>query len=89
MGKEIVSSFKYNQLKISTPTLKKTVLPSSDAHASSASNLTRTFISYNLDNKDSTEIKNKKNASNTDDIHSCLTPQKIITAFRTHLHPLV
>ena len=69
MGKEIGRSFKYNRSKISTPTLKKPVLSSSAAHTLSASNLTQTFISYHLDNKDSTAIQNKNNTSNTDDIH--------------------
>ena len=76
MGKEIGRSFKYNRSKISTPTLKKPVLSSSAAHTSSASNLTRTFISSHLDNKNSTTIQNKKNTSNIDDIHSCVTTQK-------------
>ena len=38
--------------------------------------MTRNFISSHLDNEDSTEIQNKKDTSNTDDIHSCGTPQK-------------
>ena len=76
MGKEIGHYFKYSQTKISTPTLKKPVLSTSAAHTSSASNLIRTFISSQLDNEDSTSIKNKNNTSNTDDIHSCVTPRK-------------
>ena len=76
MGKEIGRYFKYNRSKISTPTLKKPVLSSSDAHTSSASNLTQTLISSHLDTKDSTANQNKINTSNTDDIHSCVTPQK-------------
>ena len=76
MGKEIGRYFKYNRSKISTPTLKKPVLSSSAAHTSSASNLTRIFISYHLDNKYSSTIQNKNNTSNTDDIHSCVTPRK-------------
>ena len=75
MGKEIGCSFKYNRSKISTATLKKTVLSYSSAHTSSASNLTRTLISSHLDTKDSTANKNKNNTSNTDDIHSCVIPQ--------------
>ena len=74
MGKEIGRSLKFNRSKISTPTLNKPVLFSSAAHTSSANNLTRTKISSHLDNKDSSAIKNKKNTSNTDDIHSCVTP---------------
>ena len=76
MGKEIGCSFKYNRSRISTPTLKKSVLSSSAAHASSASNSTRTSISSQLDNKDIFTNQNKNNTSNKDDIHSCVTPRK-------------
>ena len=76
MDKEIGRYFKYNRLKTFTPILKKPVLYSSAAHTSSASNLTRSFISYQLDNEDSTAIQNKKDTSNTYEIHSCVTPQK-------------
>ena len=76
MGKEIGRSFEYNQSKISTATLKKPVLSSLDAHTSFASNLTRTLISSHLDNKNSTAIQNKKNTSNTDDTHLCVTQRK-------------
>ena len=76
MGKEICRYFKYNWSKISTPKLKKPVLSSSAAHTSSTNNLTRTFISSHLDNKDSTTFQNKKNTSNTDDIHWCVTLRK-------------
>ena len=75
-GKEIGRSYKYNQSKISTSALKKTVLSSSAAHTLSASNSTPTSISSQLDNKDITTNQNKNNISNTDDIHSCVTPQK-------------
>ena len=74
MGKEIGRSFKYNRSKMSTPTLKKPVLLSSVNHASYISNLTRTIISSQLENKDSTTIQNTSEISNTDDIHSCVTP---------------
>ena len=76
MGKEIGRSFKYNRSKISTPTLKEPVLSSSAAHISSASNLTRNFISYQLEDEYSTAIQNKKDTSNPYDIHSCVTPRK-------------
>ena len=76
MGKEIGRYFKYNRSKISTPTLKIPVLPSSAAHTSSASNLTQTVISSQLDNEDSTAIQKKKDTPNKDDIHSCVTPRK-------------
>ena len=68
MGKEIGRSFKYNRSKISTSTLKEPVVSSSTAHTSSASNLTRTSISSQLDNKDITTNQSKNNISNTDDI---------------------
>ena len=76
MGKEIVRSSKYNQSKLSSPILKKLVLSYSAAHTSSASNLTRTSISSQLDNKDMTTNQNKNKTSNIDDIHSCVTPLK-------------
>ena len=76
MGKEIGRSFKYNRSKISTPTLKKPVLSSSENHTSYTTNLTQTIISYQLENKDSTEIQNTSDISNTYDIHSCVTPRK-------------
>ena len=93
MGKEIGRCLKYNLSKISTPTLKKPVLSSSDAHTSSASNLTQTFISSHLDNKDSTKFQNKNNTSSKDDLHSCVTPLKHnysdnATSTTPHLTPL-
>ena len=87
MGKEIGLYFKYNLSKISTQTVKKTILSSLAVHTSSASNLTRTFISSQLENKDSTAIQNTSGISNTDDIHSCATPKKI-SVFMPHLNPL-
>ena len=91
--KEIGRSYKYNRSKISTQTLKKIDLSSSAAHTSPASNLTRTYISYQLDNKDITTNQNKNNTSNIDDIHSYVTPRKQnysvqATSTTTHLTPL-
>ena len=76
MGKEIGCLYKHHRSKLSNPTLKKPVLSSSAAHASSASNSKGTSISSQLDNKDITKNQNSNNTSNTDDIHSCVTPQK-------------
>ena len=76
MGKEIGRLYKNNQSKLSPSTLKKLVLSSSDAHASSASNLTGTSISSQIDNKYITTNQSKNNTSNIDDIHSCVTPRK-------------
>ena len=76
MGKEIIRSFKYNRSKISTPTIKKPVLSSLANNTSYTTNLTRTIISFQLENKDSTAIQNTSEISNTDDIHPCITPRK-------------
>ena len=76
MGKEIGRSFKYNRSKIFTPTLKKPVLSSLENHTSYTSNLTRTIVSSQLENEDRTTIQNTSDISNTDYIHSCVTPQK-------------
>ena len=89
MGKEIGRSFKYNRSKISTPTLKKPVLSSSAAHISYTSNLTRIIISSQLYNKDSNEIQNTMDTSNTDDIHSGVTPRKQNYSVQANLHPIV
>ena len=76
MGKDIGRSYKYNRSEISTPTLKKPVLSYSANHTSYTTNLTRTIISSKLENEDSTAIKNTSDISNTDYIHSCVTPRK-------------
>ena len=76
MGKDIGHSYKYNQSKISTPTLKKPVLSSSSNHTSYTTSLSQTSISSQLKNKDSNAIQNTSEISNTDEIHSCVTPQK-------------
>ena len=76
MGKEIGCSFKCNCSKISTTTFKKPLLSYLAAHKSSVGNLTQKSISYQLDNKDSTTNQTKNNNSNTDDIHSCVSPRK-------------
>ena len=76
MGKDIGRSFKYNRPKSSSPTLKKPVLLSSANHTSYTTNLNPTIMSHQLQHKDSTSIQNTLNTSNTDDIHSCVTPWK-------------
>ena len=55
---------------------QETCFNSSAAHTAYAINLTRIFISSQLENEDSTEIQNKKETSNIDDIHSCVIPRK-------------
>ena len=76
MGKDIGCYFKYNRSKISSPTLKKSVLSSSANHTSYTTNSTRTIMSYQLQNKDSTSIQNMSDISNIDDIHSFVTPKR-------------
>ena len=58
MGKGIGCSFKYDKSKMSTLTLKKPVLLSSANHTSHTTSLSQTIISSQLENKDSTAIKN-------------------------------
>ena len=89
MGKEIGHAYKYNRSKISSPTLKKPVLLSSENHTSYTTNLTPTIMYQQLQHKDKYAIQNTVNTSNTHDIHSCVTPGNIISVLRTHLHPLV
>ena len=87
MGKEIGHSFKYNRSKISTPTLKKPVLSSSANHTSYTTNLSRTIISSQLENEDSTAIQNMSEILNTYDIHSCVTPKKQNTSVQATSTP--
>ena len=54
----------------------KPVLSSPENHTSYTTNSTPTIMSYQLQHKDSTSIKNTVVISNTDDIHSCVTPRK-------------
>ena len=94
MGKEIGRSFKYVRSKISTPTLKRLVLSSSANHTSYTSNLTRTIMSSQLENEDSTVIQIPSYISNTDDIQSCVTSRKQnysvqATSTPPHLTPLI
>ena len=93
VGKEIGRFYKNNRSKLSTPTFKKPILSSSASHISSASNSTRKSISSQLDNKDINKNQIKNNTSNTDGIHSCVTPRGKIdsvqaTSITTHLTPL-
>ena len=76
MGKETGHSFKYIRPKISSPAPKKPVLLFSANLTSYTTNLTPTFMPHQVQHKESTYIHNKVNISNTDDIHSCVTPRK-------------
>ena len=87
MGEDIGSSFKYNRSKISSPTLKKPVLLSSANYTSYTTNLTQTIMSDQLQHKDSTSIQNAVKITNTDDIHSCVTPRKQNISFQATSTP--
>ena len=76
MGNYIGRSYKYNQSKILTPTLKKPILSSSANHTSYTTTLSKMFISSQLENEDSIAIQNTSEILNTDNINSCVTPQK-------------
>ena len=56
--------------------------------------MSQTIISSQLENKDSTDIQNTSEISNTDDIQSCVTPRKQNysvqdTSTNTRLTPLI
>ena len=87
MGKEIGRSYKYNQSKISSPTLKKPVLLSSANHTPYTTNLTPTIMYQKLQHKDKYAIQNTMNNSNTHDIQSCTTPRKQNTSFKATSTP--
>ena len=76
MGKEIGRSYKYNQPKSSSPTLKKPVL-SSSAHQSSCITISNQPVtSHPCQHKGSASNQDKVKISNTDDIHPCVTPKR-------------
>ena len=76
MCRDIGRSFKYNRLKISSPTLKKPVLSFSTNHISYTTNSNPPFMPHQIQHKDSTSIQNTLDISDTDYIHSCGTSQK-------------
>ena len=76
MGKDIGRSFKYNRPKSSSPTLKKPVLSSTENHTSCITISNPPITSHPRQHKGSASYQDKVNISNTDDIHSCVTPRK-------------
>ena len=76
MGKDIGRFYKHNRPKLSSMTLKKPVLLSLSNHTSCITISNPTITSNSRQHKDSTSIQDKVNISNTDDIHSYVTPQK-------------
>ena len=76
MGKKIGRSFRYNRPKSSNLILKKPVLSSSANHTSCITISNPTITSHPCQHKGSASNKYKVNISNTDDIHSCVTPKR-------------
>ena len=89
MDKEISRSYKYNRSKISSPTLKKPVLSSSENHTSYTTSLSQTFISSQLENEDSITIQNTSDILNTEISAPVQHPKNRVSVFRPHIHPLV
>ena len=75
MGKEIGRSFKYNRPKSSSLTLKKPILPSTANHTSCITISNQPVTSHPCQHKGTAFNQDKVNISNTDDIHSCVTPK--------------
>ena len=76
MGKDIGRSFKYNQPKSSSQTLKKSVLSSSANHTSCINISNPPIMSHPRQHKGSASNQDKVNISNIDEIHSCVTPKR-------------
>ena len=76
MGKEIGRSFEYKRPKSSSPTLKKPVLSSTSNHTSCITISNPSITSHLRQHKGSAPNQDKLNNSNTDDIHSCVTPKR-------------
>ena len=76
MGKDIGRSFKYNRPKSSSPTLKKPVLSYTANHTSCITISNPSITSHPRQHKGSASNQDKVNISNTDDIHSCVTPKR-------------
>ena len=75
MGKEIGRLYKYNRPKSSSPTLKKPVLSSSANHTSCITISNPPIMFHPCQHKGSASNQDKVNISNTDDIHSYVTPK--------------
>ena len=76
MGKDIGRSFKYNRPKSSSTTLKKPVLSSTANHTSCITISKPSIMSHPRQHKGNASNQDKANISNTDDIHSCVTPKR-------------
>ena len=76
MGKEIGRSYKYNRPKSSSLTLMKPVLSSSAHHTSCITISNPPIMSHPRQHKGRASNQDKVNISNTDYIHSCVTPKR-------------
>ena len=77
MEKDICRSFKYNRPKSSSPTLKKPIVSSLAHHTSCITISNPPVTSYPRQRQGSASNQDKVNISNTDDIHSCVTPESM------------
>ena len=75
MGKDIGRFYKHNGPKSSSPKLKKPILSSSANHTSCITISNPPITSHPRQHKGSASNLDKANISNTDDIHSCVTPK--------------
>ena len=76
MGKDIGRFYKHNRPKSSSLTLKKPVLSSSAHHTSCGTISNPPITSHPRQHKGSASNQDKVNISNTDDIHSFVTPKR-------------
>ena len=76
MGKGIGRFYKHNRPKSSSTTLKKSVLSSSANHTSCITISNPPITSHPRQHKGSASNQDKVDISNTDDIHSCVTPKR-------------
>ena len=76
MGKDIGRFYKHNRPKSSSLTLKKPALSSSANHTSCITISNPPITSHPRQHKGSASNQDKLNISNTDDIHSYVTPKR-------------
>ena len=94
MGKDIGCSYKHNRPKSSSPTLKKPILSSSANHTLCITISNPLITSHPRQHKGSASNQDKVKISNTDDIHSCVTPKRHnisvqVTSTPPRLTPLI
>ena len=85
--KDIGRVYKHNQPKSSSSTLKKPVLSSSAKHTLCITISNPPITSHPCQHKGSASNQDKVNISNTDDIHSCVTPKRHNISFQATSTP--